>query len=196
MNARSTGGASAPRRDLATRARAAIDSARRSRATLMAVLISAIGVAMSLPILASSAHAESHDRLTRRDGSSLEGEVVTLSLSDVGFLPKGKDTVLQIPRAEVHEIQYANGTTIAGGGLYGGDEHLSLRASYAREIERKPYLSEEKLSLSKRDVADRAILRGFLVAGVATMFTKGESKKIVFPAVFVGQFVLAYLTGL
>lgn len=163
----------------------------------IALLTVAIGLSTSLPILGSSAHAaESHDRLTRRDGSSLEGKVVTLSLSDVGFLPKGKDTVLQIPRAEVHEIEYASGAKLAGGGLYTGDEQLSLRASYARELERKPYLSEKRLSLSKREVADRAILRGFLVAGVATAFTKGESKKIVFPAVFVGQFVLAYLTGL
>ena len=166
-------------------------------ARAIAALAIAIGLSTSLPIFVSSAHAAAeHDRLTRRDGSSLEGEVVTLSLSDVGFLPKGKDTVLQIPRAEVHEIEYASGTKVAGGGLYTGDEQLSLRASYAREIERKPYLAENKLSLSKRDVADRAILRGFLVAGVATMLTKGESKKIVFPAVFVGQFVLAYLTGI
>ncbi len=112
------------------------------------------------------------------------------------FLPRGEDAALQIPRAEIHSIRRAGGREIAGGKLYTDEDELNLRASYVREIDRKPYLERGKVSLSKKEIANRAILRGFLTASAATLLTKGESKKIVFPAVFAGQFVLAYVVGL
>lgn len=136
------------------------------------------------------------DRLTRRDGRVLEGEVVSLSLCDVVFLPRGADAALQIPRAEIHSIRRAGSRETAGGKLYTDEDEMNLRASYVREVDRKPYLARTKVTLPKKEIASRAILRGFLTASAATLLTKGESKKIVFPAVFAGQFLLAYVVGL
>jgi len=136
------------------------------------------------------------DRLTRRDGRVLEGEVVSLSLSDVVFLPRGADAPLQIPRAEIHSIRRTGARETEGGKLYTAEDELDLRASYVREVDRKPYLERAKVTLPKKEIANRAILRGFLTASAATLFTHGDAKYVVFPAVFAGQFLLAYVVGL
>jgi TolA-binding protein len=134
-------------------------------------------------------------RLLRRDGSSVEGDVVSLALSDVGFRPAGSGEVLLVPRAEVHRVEYDDGRAVEVGPLHSERKELGLRAAYLREVTRKPYLLETELQLSRRDIAERSILRGFLVASVATLFTDGDSKYVVFPAVFAGQFALAYVAG-
>lgn len=135
------------------------------------------------------------DRLYRRDGTSEEGEVTSLSLSDVGFRPRGETVALLVPRAEVHRLVYGDGREVAGGELYDGSETLNLRTAYVREVSHKPYLIESKLTLSKKDIAERSVLRGFLVGSVITLFANGESKKIAFPIGFASQFLLAYLAG-
>jgi len=143
----------------------------------------------------TSGTAEPAGTLTRRDGSRISGDVVSLALSDIGFRPTGSPAVLLVPRAEVHRIDYEDGRDVAGGALHSEHKDLGLRAAYLREVTRKPYLLETELQISRRDVAERSILRGFIVASAATLFTHGDSKFLVFPAVFVGQFTLAYLAG-
>lgn len=137
---------------------------------------------------------EGNDRLVRRDGSELRGTIVSLSLSDVGFCERDGN-VLLVPRVEVHRLVYADGREIAGGELYPKDENLSLRAAYVREVSRKPHLIESKLTLSKAEIAERSLLRGFLVGSAITLFANGEAKKIAFPIGFASQFLLAYIAG-
>jgi len=171
---------------------------RRRRAGMRALLVAAVAAALVAAAAAESRSAPSAepDRLTRRDGRVLEGEVVSLSLCDVVFLPRGEDAALQIPRAEIHSIRRSGARETEGGKLYGAEDQLDLRASYVREVGRKPYLERAKVTLPKKEIANRAILRGFLTASAATIFTHGDSKYIVFPAVFAGQFLLAYAVGL
>ncbi len=99
-------------------------------------------------------------RLFRRDGTELSGRVVSLALSDVGFQPDGANRVRLVPRAEVHRLLYADGTDVAVGKLHKDDKNAGMREAYVREISMKPYLLETELQISRRDVAERSIMRG------------------------------------
>jgi TolA-binding protein len=140
--------------------------------------------------------ASGSGRLLRRDGTEMSGRVVSLALSDVGFQPSGADSVRLVPRAEVHRVLYDDGTDVFVGKLHKDDKSAGLREAYVREISMKPYLLETELQISRRQVAERSMIRGLIVGGVTTMFVEGRAKLIVFPAVFAGQFALAYFTGL
>jgi hypothetical protein len=198
--------AAAPRRDRSRAARTIALAASIAIASIVAAAVPsrAADPAPSAPNVGGAAAGGSrpaepasergNDRLVRRDGSELRGTIVSLSLSDVGFHERDGG-VLLVPRVEVHRLVYADGREIAGGPLYPKEENLSLRAAYVREVSRKPHLIESKLTLSKAEIAERSLLRGFLVGGVITLFANGEAKKIAFPVGFASQFLLAYIAG-